>query len=64
MERFREGDKKVVIAGQVYEWVLSKSEGVDIDKAALEKDGLLDKYSKPKTTYRFTQSLIEKGDST
>ena len=60
MGQFREGDEKVAIAGQVYEWVLSKSEGIDIDKAALKKDGLLDKYSKPKTTYRFTQSLIEK----
>jgi len=38
---------------------LSKSVGTEIDKKALEKDGLLDKYSKEKIGYRFTQSAIE-----
>ncbi len=59
MEQFREGDKKVVLAGQKYEWILSKSESTEIDKDALKKDGLLDKYSKPKIGYRFTQSIIK-----
>ncbi len=63
MEQFRDGDKKVALVGQNYEWVLSKSESTEIDKEALEKDGILEKYSKPKTTYRFTQSLIKKGES-
>ena len=63
MEQFREGDEKVAITGQVYEWVLSKSVGTEIDKKALEKDGLLEKYSKPKITYRFTQSPIKKEES-
>lgn len=63
MKQFREGDKKVVLTGQKYEWVLSKSVSTDIDKSALKKDGLLDKYSKQKVSYRFTQSLIEKEES-
>ncbi len=61
MRQFRDGDKKVVLTGQKYEWVLSKSESIEIDKDALKKDGLLTKYSKPKITYRFTQSSIEKN---
>jgi predicted phage-related endonuclease len=63
MGQFREGDEKVAIAGQVYEWVLSKSVSTDIDKSALKKAGLLDKYSKEKVSYRFTQSPIKKGES-
>jgi len=61
MEQFREGDKKVVLTGQKYQWVLSRSESTEIDKTALKKDGLLEKYSKPIVTYRFTQSPIEKS---
>ncbi len=60
MEQFRDNDNKVVIAGQKYEWVLSKSQTTEINKDLLKKDGILDKYSVPKTTYRFTQSLIKK----
>lgn len=60
MKQFRDGDEKVTIMGQRYEWVLSKSVSTDIDKTALKKDGLLEKYSKPKITYRFTQSHIKK----
>ena len=63
MEQFRDGDEKVALVGQNYEWVLSKSESTEIDKKALEKDGILEKYLKPKTTYRFTQNLIKKGES-
>jgi len=64
MEQFRDGDKKVALTGQKYEWVLSKSESIEIDKDTLKKDGLLEKYSKPKATYRFTQALIKKEEST
>ncbi len=58
MNQFGDGDQRVAILGKRYEWVLSKSVGTEIDKKALEKDGLLDKYSKEKTGYRFTQSAI------
>lgn len=59
LSQFRAGDTKVAIQGQKYEWTLSKTEGTEIDKTALKKDGLLEKYSKSKNTYRFTQSLIK-----
>lgn len=54
MGQFREGDKKVEVAGTNYVWTLSRSEKTDIDKTALEQDGLLDKYSKVSETYRLT----------
>ncbi len=62
IEQLRDGDTRVVITGPEYEWILTKSEGTDIDKKALAKDGLLEKYSKPKISYRFTQKSINKGD--
>lgn len=54
MGQFREGDKKVEVTGTNYVWTLSRSEKTDIDKTALEQDGLLDKYSKVSETYRMT----------
>ena len=63
MEQFREGDKKVAIIGQTHEWVLSKTESTEIDKDALKADGLLNKYSKPKVTYRFTQTPIKEDSA-
>lgn len=60
MEQFREGDTKVTINGSSYVWQLSKTESTEIDKAALEADGLLEKYSKAKTGYRLTTNLIKK----
>jgi len=63
MNQFKEGDERVVIPGERYEWVLSKSVGTEIDKKALKKDGLLDKYTIQKDSYRFTQSPIEKEGS-
>jgi uncharacterized protein YoxC len=58
IKQFRDGDKQVAIQGNKYEWVVSKSESTEIDKTALKKDGLLDKYSKPKESFRITQKLI------
>lgn len=60
LSQFREGDKKVAVAGAKYEWIVSRTESTEIDKDALKKDGLLEKYSKPKVGYRITQSLIKK----
>jgi len=60
VSQFREGDKKVAVAGAKYEWIVSRTESTEIDKEALEKDGLLEKYSKPKVGYRITQNLIKK----
>ena len=57
--QFREGDTKVSMKGEKYEWVLSKTISTDIDKDALEADGLLNKYTKSKTSYRLTTSEIK-----
>ena len=57
--QFREGDTKVSMKGGKYEWVLSKTTSVEIDKGSLEADGLLEKYSKLKTNYRLTTSEIK-----
>ena len=54
VEEFKDGDTKVEVKGEKYTWVVSRSERVDIDRAALENDGLLDKYSKTSETYRLT----------
>ena len=54
VEEFKDGDTKVDVQGEQYTWVVSRSERVDIDKVALENDGLLDKYSKTSETYRLT----------
>ena len=62
LSQFREGDTKVTISGKTYAWALSRSESTEIDKDALKKDGILEKYSKSKTTYRLTTSLINKED--
>ena len=59
LAQFRDGDTKVSIRGSRYEWVLTKSEITELDKNALEADGLLEKYTKPKTNYRLTTSEIK-----
>lgn len=54
MSQFRDGDKKVEIKGQSYVWTVARSDSTTIDKDGLKADGLLEKYSKPTTTYRMT----------
>lgn len=55
LKNFRDGDKKVEIKGQTYTWTLAKSTTTtSVDKDALKKDGLLDKYQKKTDTYRLT----------
>lgn len=59
LAQFRDGDTKVSIRGSRYEWVVSRSTTSELDKDALEADGLLTKYSKLKTNYRLTTSEIK-----
>ena len=59
LAQFRDGDTKVAIRGNRYEWVLSKSSTTELDKEALQADGLLEKYTKSKTNYRLTTSEIK-----
>ena len=62
LEQFRDGDTKVSIKGQRYEWVLSKSSTTELDKDALKADGLFEKYNKEKINYRLTTSEIKEDN--
>lgn len=59
IEQFRDNDKKVTLIGKSLEWSVTKSESIDVDKEALKADGLLDKYSSTKTSYRISTKSIE-----
>ena len=58
-QQFRNGDTKVSIKGQRFEFALSKSESTELDKDALKADGLLEKYTVAKTSYRLTKTSIK-----
>ena len=55
---FRPHDIAVEHKGGQYIWSVSKTESTEIDKAAIEADGLLEKYSKEKVTYRINTKSI------
>ena len=59
LEQFRDGDTKVSLKGQRYEWVLSKTPTTELDKESLKADGLYEKYIKEKINYRLTTSEIK-----
>lgn len=59
LAQFRDGDKKVSIRGEKYEWNVSRSETPEIDKDGLKADGLLAKYTRAKVSYRITTKAIE-----
>ena len=59
LEQFRDGDTKVSIPGQRFEFVLSKTNATELDKEALKADGLLEKYTKEKINYRLTKANIK-----
>ena len=59
LAQFRDGDKKVSIRGEKYEWNFSRSETSEIDKDGLKADGLLAKYTRAKVSYRITTKAIE-----
>lgn len=59
LDKFRDGDNKVSIKGKSVEFVLSRSTTAEIDKDKLIADGLLDKYSKNKISYRLTTNKIK-----
>lgn len=61
LAQFRDGDKKVSIRGNKYEWNVSRTESTEIDKDGLKADGLLSKYTRAKVNYRITTKAIEEG---
>ena len=58
MAAFRPHDVAVEHKGGKYVWSVTKHESTEIDKAALEADGLLDKYSRKKETFRINSKSI------
>ena len=58
MDAFRPNDVAVEHKGGSYVWSVTKHESTEIDKAALEADGLLDKYSRKKETFRINSKSI------
>lgn len=59
LSQFRDGDTKVSIRGQRCEFVLTRSDSTELDRTALEADGLLQKYTISKTNYRLTRTTIK-----
>ena len=57
--QFRDGDKKVEIAGKKYTWTLTRAVRKSVDNAALKADGLYDKYLKESETLTLKKALIE-----
>ena len=55
---FRLNDIAVERKGGQYLWSVSKTESSEIDKAALEADGLLDKYARKKESFRINTKSI------
>ena len=55
---FRPGDIAVERKGGKYIWSVTRHESTEIDKAAIEADGLLEKYSRKKETFRINTKSI------
>ena len=61
ISQFRDGDKKVSIAGSSYTWEVSRSSTSKIDKDAMKADGVLEKYTTIEDTYRLSPKVIKEG---
>ena len=55
---FRPHDVAVEHKGGKYLWSVSKTKSYELDKAAIEADGLFDKYSRKKETFRINTKSI------
>jgi hypothetical protein len=55
---FRPGDIAVERNGGKYVWSVTKTESYELDKAAIQADGLFDKYSRKKETFRINTKSI------
>lgn len=58
-KQFRDGDKKVEIAGKKYVWTLTKSTRSSIDTNALKEEGIYDDYLKTSETLTLKKILME-----
>lgn len=57
--QFRNGDKKVSIAGSAYNWEVSRTSTTKIDKDAMKADGILAKYTTTEDSYRISPKIIK-----
>ncbi len=57
MGQFADGVTKVNLSGNKYTWSLSRTTSTEVNKKALEQDGILEKYLTPKETYRLTTTI-------
>lgn len=57
--QFRDGDKKVSIAGSAYNWEVSRTSTTKIDKDAMKADGILEKYTTTEDSYRISPKIIK-----
>jgi predicted phage-related endonuclease len=57
--QFRDGDKKVSIAGSAYNWEVSRTSTTKIDKDAMKADGILAKYTTTEDSYRISPKAIK-----
>ena len=60
--QFRDGDKKVSIAGSAYNWEASRTSTTKIDKDAMKTDGILAKYTITEDSYRISPKALKVGD--
>ena len=59
--QFRDGDKKVSIAGSAYKWEVSRTSTTKIDKDAMKADGILAKYTTTEDSYRISPKALKEG---
>lgn len=59
--QFRDGDKKVSIAGSAYNWEVSRTSTTKIDKDAMKADGILAKYTTTEDSYRISTKALKEG---
>ena len=59
--QFRDGDKKVAIAGSAYNWEVSRTSTTKIDKDAMKADGILAKYTTTEDSYRISPKALKEG---
>lgn len=57
--QFRDGDKKVSVAGSAYNWEVSRTSTSKIDKDAMKADGILAKYTTTEDSYRISPKIIK-----
>lgn len=61
ISQFRDGDKKVSIAGSAYNWEVSRTSTSKIDKDAMKADGILAKYTTTEDSYRISPKALKEG---